>query len=212
MTTRLDHLVVAARDLASGAEWVEARLGVALSPGGAHPGMGTHNRLLRLGDGVYLEVIAIDPDAPAPDRPRWFGLDEPTVAASLATRPRLVAWAAATTDIDRNTASAPFPLGPIAVMTRGDLTWRITIPADGRPVEHGAVPTLIQWPPGVHPTGMMPKSGCSLDRLIVRHPEPDRISQGLADIGFSDPAVRIVSGTPSLAVSINTPGGRALID
>ena len=30
--------------------------------GGKHVAMGTHNSLLRLGDGVYLEVIAIDPD------------------------------------------------------------------------------------------------------------------------------------------------------
>jgi hypothetical protein len=37
--------------------------------------MGTHNRLLKLGEGFYLELIAIDPQAPPPGRPRWFGLD-----------------------------------------------------------------------------------------------------------------------------------------
>ena len=34
-----------------------------------------YNKLLRLGD-LYLELIAIDPDAPKPERARWFALDD----------------------------------------------------------------------------------------------------------------------------------------
>ena len=56
----IDHLVIAAETLAEGVAWVEDRLGIACSGGGAHPAMGTHNRLIRLGD-LYLEVIAIEP-------------------------------------------------------------------------------------------------------------------------------------------------------
>lgn len=212
MTARLDHLAVAATDLASGTAWLEARLGVALAPGGAHPRMGTHNRVLRLGDGVYLELIAIDPDAPPPGRPRWFGLDEPELAARLAERPRLVAWAAASDDLGAAVAASPFPHGPIHEMTRGDLVWRITIPDDGRVVEGGAVPTLIEWPPGVHPTKRMPNSGCTLERLTIRHPEPQRITAGLAAIGLADPAVHFDGGPASLAVSLHTPDGRVTID
>ena len=70
-----DHLVLAARDLDRGGAWLEDRLGVALTAGGRHSRMGTHNRLLSLGENFYLELIAIDPQAPPPDRPRWFGLD-----------------------------------------------------------------------------------------------------------------------------------------
>ncbi|MCD0504910.1 VOC family protein, partial [Bordetella petrii] len=58
MKTLLDHIAVAAPDLASGADWVERALGVRPQRGGAHPRMGTHNLLLRLGPDVYLEVIA----------------------------------------------------------------------------------------------------------------------------------------------------------
>ena len=39
------------------------RTGVAPQPGGKHVAMGTHNALLRLGERVYLEIIAIDPEA-----------------------------------------------------------------------------------------------------------------------------------------------------
>ncbi len=212
MTARLDHLVVAARDLASGTAWLEARLGVPLSPGGAHPRMGTHNRVLRLGDGVYLEVIAIDPDAPPPGRPRWFGLDEPALAARLAERPRLVAFAANTDDLDAATAASPFPHGPIHEMTRGDLVWRITIPDDGRVVEGGAVPTLIEWPLGVHPTNRMPASGCSLERLTIHHPDPDRIVAAFSAIGLDEAALDVVAGGPSLAASLVTPAGPVIVD
>ena len=71
---RLDHLAVSAATLAEGTAHVEAALGIVLEPGGRHDRMGTHNRLLGLGD-IYLEVIATDPDAPEPAWPRWFDLD-----------------------------------------------------------------------------------------------------------------------------------------
>lgn len=212
MIARLDHLVVAATDLESGSAWLENRLGVVLTPGGAHPRMGTHNRVLRLGDGVYLELIAVDPAAPPPGRPRWFGLDEPALRARLAERPHLVAWAANTDDLDAAGATSPFAHGGIEEMTRGDLAWRITIPQDGRPVEDGAVPTLIEWPSGVHPTKRMPASGCGLERLTIRHGEPARIREGLARLSLVDLSVCVVEGAPSLAASITTPTGRALID
>ena len=65
----LDHIAVAATDLAAGAQAVEAKLGLPLQPGGQHPHMGTHNRLMTLGPD-YLEVIAIDPEGAAPAQPQ----------------------------------------------------------------------------------------------------------------------------------------------
>ena len=72
-----DHLVVGAPTLDEGASWLEARLCIPMSAGGKHETMGTHNALVGLGPGAYLEVMAIDPQAPAPGRARWFDLDEP---------------------------------------------------------------------------------------------------------------------------------------
>jgi hypothetical protein len=47
-TPALDHLVIMASTLAQGLAWCEATLGVTPGPGGEHPLMGTHNRLMRL--------------------------------------------------------------------------------------------------------------------------------------------------------------------
>src|ERR1700687_4364463 len=81
---KLDHLVVAAASLEQGEDHLESLLGVRPRRGGKHVAMGTHNRVLRLGDGIYLELIAVDPDGIKPDRPRWFDLDRPSMPASLA--------------------------------------------------------------------------------------------------------------------------------
>src|SRR3954464_627628 len=106
---RIDHLVVTAASLADGVEYVQRALGVAPQPGGEHVRMGTHNVLLRLGERVYLEVIAVDAGAPPPGRPRWFRLDEPD-AVRL---PRLATWAARTRDIRAAAAASTLPPGAI---------------------------------------------------------------------------------------------------
>jgi hypothetical protein len=97
---RLDHLAVSAMSLEEGVAHVEAALGVALAPGGQHPLMATHNRLLGLGD-VYLEVIAADPAAPPPARPRWFDLDR------FRGTPRLTNWILACDDLEAELAQGP---------------------------------------------------------------------------------------------------------
>ncbi|MEE4111237.1 MAG: VOC family protein, partial [Desulfobacteraceae bacterium] len=86
----LDHLVVAAHTLDQGSAYVQEVLGVPVTGGGKHAAVGTHNRVLKLGPGQYLEVIAIDPDGRQPKFPRWFNLDDPGFQARLKIRPRLV--------------------------------------------------------------------------------------------------------------------------
>ena len=70
----IDHITVTAPTLEAGAAFVVQALGVAPQPGGEHPLMGTHNLLLKLSDTAFLEVIAVNPKATAPQRPRWFEL------------------------------------------------------------------------------------------------------------------------------------------
>lgn len=176
-----DHLVLAASDLDAGTAWLERQLGVALAAGGKHARMGTHNRLLRLGDGFYLELIAIDPQAMAPGRPRWFGLDRMELPAD---RPRLIHWVARSDDIQRDAGACSEALGDVLPMERGDYRWRITVPPDGQLPGDGLVPSLIQWDQPLHPADRLPDAGCRLMKLEGFHPQPARIRAALAALGL----------------------------
>ncbi|NKI97657.1 VOC family protein [Rhizobacter sp. SG703] len=203
---QIDHLTVTAPTLAQGAAFVRDALGVELQPGGEHPRMGTHNLLLRLGDSLFLEVIAVNPDAPRPTRPRWFALD----ALHANAPPRLTTWVARTDDIRRAGASAPEALGPIEPITRGRLQWLITIPADGSLPLGGAAPALIEWQTPVHPASGLQDVGCSLQRFEVFHPEPDRIGALLAALGLAQAVVVSplpAGAAPRLVAQIRTPSG-----
>ena len=165
--------------------------------------MGTHNYLLRLGAKAYLEVISIDPDAPRPVRARWFGLDDLAPDAP----PRLAAWVARTEDIEAVAAASRVPLGILTPMSRGPLNWRITIPADGRPPMHGLLPSLIQWPHGIHPTANMPDIGCALVKLEGFHPDAAKISAAVMSIGFEGEFQVFAADAPSLVAHIRSPSG-----
>ena len=158
--SELDHLIVAARTLEEGARWIEDELGAAPVAGGRHALMGTHNRLLALGGGRYLEVIAIDPEAPAPPRPRWLALDDPAMRARLAKGPALIHWVERTDDLDAALRDYSQDV-EILSLGRGPYRWRIGVPRDGAIPGNGALPTLIQWQ-GAHPAAALPPSGVEL--------------------------------------------------
>lgn len=179
----LDHLVLATHDLDAGSTWLESYLGVPLSPGGKHTAMGTHNRLIRLGPSLYLELIAIDPQSPPPQRPRWFGLDTAAMQSRLLERPRLVHWVARCADIAAQSATCPEALGDIMPMRRGEYQWLITVPPDGHLPGGGLVPTLIEWQVPQHPASTLPETGCALLKLEGFHPAPDAVRQALTALG-----------------------------
>jgi Glyoxalase-like domain len=206
MTCRIDHLVVTAPDLETGVAHVRGALGAAPQSGGEHARLGTHNCVLRLGDSVYLEVIARNPRAPDPGRPRWFELDLLPPGAP----PRLATWVARCDDIRAAGAASSEPLGEVEPMARNDLSWLITIPADGKLGLGGIAPALIQWHSQPHPASRMQQAGCSLLRLEAFHPEPERATTLLDSISFEGPlrVTAIPRGSrPFLVAHVQTPDG-----
>ncbi len=209
-SSQLDHIVIVAPSLAQGVEYVRDALGVMPQPGGEHARMGTHNALLRLDDQTFLEVIAINPDAPNPGRPRWFELDRPNPDTPV----RLATWVVRTDDIHAATAASPIPLGTMEPMTRGSLNWLITIPSDGSLPLDGVAPTLIEWHNGPHPANSLRDQGCSLVRLEGFHPQADRISGLLQAIGFQGRFFMrqlAEEESPMLVAHIETPGGLRML-
>jgi len=87
MSTPLDHLVFATKELQEGIDQIEALLGISAVSGGSHPGLGTCNAHVALGPKCYLEIIGPDPDQPDFEGTRPFGID--TIDSA-----KLMGWAA----------------------------------------------------------------------------------------------------------------------
>jgi hypothetical protein len=179
-------------------------------PGGPHPRLGTHNCLMRIGEDCYLELIAIDPEAPKPPRPRWFGLDDPRQQARISERPRVLTWVCGTPDIAAALATAP-ELGSAVEMTRGDLVWRIGIRDDSALPAGGTLPQLIEWRGG-SPAALIPDLGVRLRLLTLRHPQPALLAGKLEEMGASHLAgVEAASGAPEVVVTLVTPRGDVVV-
>ena len=200
-----DHFAVAGMSLDAATAHTQDALGVGLVPGGQHALFGTHNRLLGLEDGLYLEAIAIDPDAADPGRARWFDLDR------FEGAPRISNWIARVDDLDATLAALPLDIGEPVRVTRGALQWRMAVPGDGILPFDGAFPALIQWECDTHPADMLPVSGCRLRRFTVSHPEAEGL-QELLGPRLSDARVRIETGPVSaLSAEFDTPSGRRVL-
>ena len=198
----VDHIVYAAPDLDAAVADLEARLGVRASYGGYHPGAGSHNALMDLGGGAYLEIIAPDPGQPDPaGRRRPFGLDD-------LTEPKLAGWAAKATDLDTRVALARlggFDPGLARTMRRErpdgvELVWTLT---SAGPALGGLVPFLIDWGEAPHPAATAP-GGCRLTALSGRHPRPAEVEAALAAL---DLALPVEEGAVALLATLDTPNG-----
>ena len=200
----LDHIAVSGETLEEAAEAVEAALGVSMQPGGAHDVFITHNRLLGLADGLYLEAIAADPSRSAPERPRWFDLDNFTGPA------RLTNWICRCDDLDALLAALPVEAGAPVSLTRGELRWRMAVPADGKLPFDNLFPPLIQWHCDQHPADMLAQSGCALRRLVVAHPDAAALRDMLAP-HFTDARVVYEPGAPALMAEFDTPHGMRVL-
>ncbi len=222
MTTlhsQLDHLVVLAATLDDGVAWCERTLGATPGPGGEHPLMGTHNRLLSIACEAwplaYLEVIAIHAGAPCA-RPagyrRWFDLDDAALQQQLkATGPQLAHFVARTSDaqtavqalvqhgLDRGEVLQASRMTP-----RGLLSWKITVRADGQRLLNGTLPTLIEWG-DVHPARGMAPSGITLQSVQASHPQADLLQASYSAMGLT--GVATVQGSPKLMATLHTPRG-----
>ena len=203
----IDHLVYATPDLATTVEALTDRLGIAPTPGGTHPGRGTRNALVGLGDGAYLEIIGPDPEQPVPTNPRPFGVD------ALST-PALVSWSARPAlplEVVVEAARANgYDLGPIVAMSRHRpdgvlLEWRLSVP-EPTASEGGVLPFVIDWDAAPHPSASLPP-GVVLDELRLEHPEPERIAAVLAALGGAG-AVIVPGARPRLSATLHTPAAR----
>jgi hypothetical protein len=91
---RIDHVIHGTADLDVAAARVKADLGLTAVAGGRHDGLGTHNRIVPLGDGSVLELLAIAD----PQEARGSELGA-ALLAGIARGDGLLGWAVAVDDL-----------------------------------------------------------------------------------------------------------------
>ncbi|MGB0968330.1 MAG: VOC family protein [Halocynthiibacter sp.] len=198
-----DHIAIAAETLAEGVEYVEDTLGVKMNPGGEHPLMGTHNRLLGLKDDLYLEVIAINPDAARPPHPRWFDLD------NFKGEPRITNWILRCDDLKSGLSQAPAGAGVPLSLSRGDLRWQMAVPKDGKLPYDNIAPALITWEGNAHPVQRLPITDLRLSSFEIQHPEISDLASCFDKT--NGPDLCFLQGTPGFAARFETPSGSKVL-
>ena len=173
--------------------------------GGKHKMFGTHNRLFRLGD-VYLEVIAINPLATAPQKPRWFDLD------NFSGKPRIVTWIANTNNILDLLPNIWDNPGEIKKLSRDNLEWDFTVPVKGNMPMDGAAPALINWGSTRHPTLSMDDHNCRLEHFIVNTPFAGDLAPILKKILFDQRIELNFAHRSSFEAHISTPKGQVVLE
>jgi len=178
LLTGVDHILLGVPDLPSGMKAFEQATGVKPVYGGKHPGRGTENALVSLGDGIYLELIAPQQQ---PDSTNDF-----TRQLAALKKPTLVGWAAHTNDIAalrEKLSSDGFTvsdLRPGSRLTPAGTRLEWTTLSIDKP-EIATAPFFIQWgAKTVHPSQSSPGS-CTVKSFEVTDPQSKDLSRLLND-------------------------------
>jgi hypothetical protein len=137
-------------DLARAAREIEGRYGLASIEGGRHPGWGTANRIVPLGDS-YLELVAVVDAAEAAESSfgRWVAR-----ARSANTRP--LGWAVRTDELDglAERLNLTVAAGSRAVANGQAVRWRVAGVEEA--ADEPSLPFFIEWEPGAPFPGRAP--------------------------------------------------------
>lgn len=200
---KLDHIMYATADLHQGIADITALTGVAPAVGGAHPGMGTHNALLCLGEDQYLEIIAPDPEQD----------HEANIASELITHggSGIRSWAVATDNILKMRELCQthgLEPQPIIDMNRTTpegvrLDWQLFFLNNRR-----QLPFFIDWKGSQHPAQTTPQ-GCSLDNFTVSLPDATNYRSIMDALGVD---ITVEVGSPSLTAELRTPNGLVTLE
>lgn len=195
---KLDHIMFATTDLDLGITEIADLTGIKPAIGGTHPGMGTRNALLSLGEDQYLEVIA-----PDPEQELKGSLGEELINHGGSG---VRGWAVAATDLEAIKQVAteqglnPQPLVEMNRTTPAGvpLDWQIMFVAG-----HPLLPFFINWKLSPHPARNTPV-GCTLFSFTVATPDHVSFKNRMSAL---DIEVAVVDGDNGLTAQLATPSG-----
>lgn len=206
--TAIDHLLFGVPDLQQGIALIAERLGATPALGGRHPGVGTHNALLSLGAGAYLEVIAPDPAQAVPAAALPYGLarlDEPRLL-TWAVRP--AAWEVYRQELEALGIRGRDWPGQRIRPDGAQLSWRsvkLEAPVQVNGIDcDGVMPFPIEWQSTAHPARSAPGQ-LVLETLQLLHPQAAKLAPALKRLRL--PAAIAESDQAGLAATIRQPNG-----
>jgi hypothetical protein len=194
----LDHVILGIDDLARGVERFTAMTGVTPKIGGEHPGRGTHNALVSLGPGRYLEILA----------PTKAGTMDPRVKHAELTFAGFALGTRDIADVVRRLRGAGLAAGDPAPGARRTpdgalLQWKTAAPTRAG---LALAPFFIEWSAEtVHPSTTSPP-GCTMTILELEQPETAQLQKLFDAVGFT---ISLRTGkTPLARIELNCPKGR----
>lgn len=185
-------MLIAAADLTAAAHELDANHGLGSIEGGRHPGWGTANRIVPLGD-AYLELITVVDAAEAAQSSfgRWVA-----EAAAGATTP--LGWCVRTRRLDEVAGRLGLAVTDGSRVTRAGhvLRWRLAGLDDA--AREPSLPFFIEWEQGTPHPGRIPGSLRTSSTALVElqlDGDADRLATWL---GGRDLPVNVRPGTPSM--------------
>jgi len=197
-----DHFLWGCSNLKEGIRIFKEKTGVEAVIGGKHPGVGTHNALVSLGDKVYLEIIAPDPEANS--------LVEDYAFLKELKSPSLFYWAAHTENIDNLLQLITKSGKPNSGINEGSrkkpdgtlLKWK-ALSLESK--QDGLLPFFIQWDKqSKHPAQESPK-GCTIDSYWLESPAAVALGKDFTQLGIKMPLQ--YGKKDVLHLKLNTPKG-----
>jgi hypothetical protein len=143
---KLDHIVFGSFTLDEGTEYVENKLQTKLSDIGYHKDMGTHNRVIKISERVYLEIISIDPEKKNLKNRKWFNLDNSKLQSKLKKSPQIIGYV-----IENKDTKIIKHYDPFFESSRDIYKWQFSMPTfnknflDSEILDAGLIPSLISW-------------------------------------------------------------------
>ncbi len=205
---KLDHLTVIAPTLSDGVAHVRVCLDLDAPFGQRHGYMGTYNHLLQLGEMVYLEVIALDPDVQPPARARWYGLDnKKAVTADWDAGRRLRGWVARTDAMDAVLAGRENIFGRKIALPWTNSSFDFAIPDDGSLPLDGAVPSIIDRRGKARSMANIADLGARLKSFSLQHPDAASLSQRYQTLDIDRPPTIVQGSDLRYRAQIETPAG-----
>jgi hypothetical protein len=200
---QLDHVVVAVSDLATAADHFETRYGLPSIEGGRHPGWGTANRIVPLGD-AYLELVAVVDESEAAKSSFGSG-----VADALAGSDQgFLGWAVRTDGLDLIAARLGLDVRAKSRARPDGSVLRWCFAGVEQALAAPCLPFFIEWAEDAVLPGRSAATVGAIERLELEG-DPERLADWLGghslpiSVAPGSPAVRqVVVGTRGRRVSV----------